>query len=87
VTATREPPEALGIVLLIVGILVVLIGIGLLAAAVAAHQGVQAFNQACSQNPLCTPEPDPSGGLAAGGVVLLIVGIVLSIYGYVRRVG
>ncbi len=68
---------AVGIPLLIFGIL------ALVAAAVVA-QGTASFNQACAQNSLCTPEPDPSGGIAAAGVLLLVIAIVLIAYGASR---
>ena len=70
--------------MLVLGVVLILIGIGLLAAAAAAHQAVANFNQACSQNPICQPQADPSGAMTAGGVVLLLLGSVLAIYGAVR---
>lgn len=87
VTAPGQSPSGIGTALLIVGILVLLIGIGLLFAAAAAHQGVVSFNEACSQNPSCQPESDPSGAITAVGVVLILLGLVLSVYGYIRRIG
>ena len=71
----------LAVVLIVVGIVLVLTGIALLATAAAVHQSVSSFNQACAQNPLCQPQPDPSGGMAAGGVVLLVVAVVLMAIG------
>ncbi|MGA7861997.1 MAG: zinc ribbon domain-containing protein [Thermoplasmata archaeon] len=70
-----------GILFLYLGIPMLLIGIGLLIGSVVVAQGVANFNQACSMNPLCSPQPDPSGAFAAGGVVVLILGIVLVAYG------
>lgn len=87
VTTSQDNPSAGGLILLILGIIICLTGIGLLVGAVVVHQGVQTFNNACAQNPLCTPEPDPSGAMTAGGIVLLIVGLILAYYGYVRLNG
>jgi len=85
VTSSDLTHPVSGTLLLVLGILFVVIGIGLLALAAGVHQSVQSFNQACSQNPLCQPQSDPSGGITAGGVVLIIIGIPLSIYGYLLR--
>lgn len=43
------------------------------------------FDQACAQNPLWTPAPDPSGAIGAGGAVVLVIGIVLIAAGATRR--
>lgn len=59
------------------GIALIVIGIILFAVGAAAHQSAQSFNQACSQNPLCTPQSDPSGGLYAAGAIVLVLGLVL----------
>jgi hypothetical protein len=85
VTSSDVSHPISGTLLLVLGILFVVIGIGLLALAAGVHQSVESFNQACSQNPLCQPQSDPSGGLTAGGVVLMIIGIILAIYGYLAR--
>jgi hypothetical protein len=79
--------STLGLILLILGILMVVGGIGLLAAASFVSSGVSSFNQVCSMNPSCVPESDPSGGLTVGGAVLLVLGGVLSIGGYVMYSG
>lgn len=72
------------VALIVVGIVMVLIGIALLATAAAVHQSVTSFNQACAQNPLCQPQPDPSGGMATGGVILLVLGALLMAVGWSR---
>ena len=84
-TSPIGPHSAIGIVLLVLGILLVLTGIGLLVTAAVIHQGVQSFNQACAQNSLCQPQSDPSGAIGVGGVVLLLLGIVMAIIGFVHR--
>jgi hypothetical protein len=84
VTTTRPSPSAGGVILLVVGVVLVLMSIGLIAGGVVLHDGVQSFNQACAQNSLCRPEPDPSGAMIAGGGVLLLVGIGLAVFGYTR---
>lgn len=70
------------VALIVVGIVMVLIGIALLATAAAVHQSVTSFNQACAQNPLCQPQPDPSGGMATGGILLLVLGALLMAVGW-----
>jgi hypothetical protein len=76
--------SVVGVICLYLGIISVLGGIGFFVAAGIAHQGTVTFNQACSMNPMCTPAPDPSGGLAAAGAVVLIIGIVLAVYGFTQ---
>lgn len=71
--------------LLALGILLIFFGIILLIGAAVVGQGVAQFNQACSQNPLCTPEPDPSGGLAAVGLVLVLIAVILLVVWANRR--
>lgn len=70
-----------GLVFLIIGIPLLILGILLLVAAGIAAAGTASFNQACSMNPVCTPASDPSGALAGGGVVLLLIGLALAGYG------
>ena len=70
-----------------VGIPLLVFGIIALLAAAAISSSVASFNSACSQNPVCTPEPDPSGGVAAVGVVLLLIGIILILYGATQGSG
>lgn len=67
----------------VVGVILILFGILLLVAAGVVSQNVASFNHACSQNPTCQgqSEPDPSGGFAAGGILLLIIGIIAIAYG------
>ena len=84
VTSEPPTPSAGGIVLLVLGVVLALLGVGLLAGSVVVHEGVQSFDQVCGQNPLCHPEPDPSGPMAVGGAVLLIVGILLAVNGFAR---
>ncbi len=62
----------------------VLIGPTLLATAAAVHQSVSSFNQACAQNSLCQPQPDPSGGMTAGGVLLRVIAVLLVAVGVSR---
>jgi len=63
------------------------LGVVLLVVSAVISQQASSFNQACAQNPVCTPESDPSGGVAAGGAVLLLIGIVLVAYGLSRGRG
>jgi hypothetical protein len=76
--------NVVGLICLYLGIIAALAGIGFLVAAEVAHQGTVSFNQACSMNPACTPAPDPSGAFAAAGVVVLIIGVVLALYGFTQ---
>ena len=73
---------AAGLLFMYIGIPLILVGIFLLIGASVAAQGAATFNQACSMNSLCTPAPDPSGALAAGGVLVLLIGILLAAYGF-----
>ncbi len=73
---------AAGLFFVYIGLPLLLIGIMLLVVAGLVAQGAASFNQACSTNPLCTPAPDPSGGFAAGGVLILLIGIGLVAYGF-----
>jgi len=50
-------------------------------------QGVASYNSGCSNIPNCTPQSDPSGGVAAFGIILLLIGIGLIIYGASLRSG
>ncbi|HYA69959.1 MAG TPA: zinc ribbon domain-containing protein [Thermoplasmata archaeon] len=79
--ATSGQPEypVARVVLLIFGILLFVGGLVLFGIAASVHQTVQSFNQACMQNPTCTPESDPSGAITGVGVAVLIIGIILLI--------
>lgn len=82
-------PQATRFVLVYIGLGLIFLGIGLLIAASVAHQGAVSFNQACSMNPDCTPQSDPSGGLAVGGAIALILGVPFlasGIYRYATQV-
>jgi len=81
VAPNRDEHEGPGLALLVVGILLIVVGLVLFGVAAVVHQGVQSFNNACSQNPLCTPQSDPSGAITGAGVGVLILGIVLLIFG------
>jgi len=82
---SEEPSSPIGIVLLIFGILLIIVGIVLLAMAPSVHQSVQSFNNACSQNPNCQPQSDPSGGMTGGGAAAIVVGIILAAVGAYLR--
>ncbi|HLY77410.1 MAG TPA: hypothetical protein VKT21_05955, partial [Thermoplasmata archaeon] len=73
---------AAGLFFVYIGVPLLLIGILLLVVAGLVAQGAASFNQACSTNPLCTPAPDPCGGFAAGGVLILLIGIGVVAYGF-----
>lgn len=77
----RDEHEGPGLALLVVGILLIVVGLVLFAVAAVVHDGVQSFNNACSQNPTCTPQPDPSGAFVAAGAGVLVLGIILAIVG------
>jgi len=79
----RDEHEGPGLVLLVIGILLIVVGLVLFAVAAVVHDGVQSFNNACSQNPTCTPQSDPSGAFTAAGVGILVLGIILTIAGAV----
>ncbi len=68
------------------GVILIVFGLLALVAAAVVNDGVTSFNQACSQNPACqgNQQSNPSGGIAAVGIVILIVGGGLIAYG-VRR--
>ncbi len=68
------------------GVLLIVFGLIALAAAAVVNDGVNSYNQACSQNPACqgNQQSNPSGGIAAVGIVMLIIGGGLIAYG-VRR--
>jgi hypothetical protein len=70
-----------------VSIPLILFGVIALGASVLIHEGVTSWDQGCSRIPSCTPQSDPSGGVAALGVVLLLIGIVLLAYGLNQRTG
>ena len=76
-----------GLILLYYGIPLILAGIGAFFAAYFEAQSVAAFNNACSMNPICTPAPDFSGAIAVLGVVLLIIGLILTFYGWSQYSG
>ena len=69
------------------GIPLTIIGIVVLIIAAVVAQGVASYNSTCSQIPNCTPQSDPSGGIAAFGVILLVIGLVVLGYGATRRSG
>jgi len=71
----------------VIGIVVLVFGVIALLAAAAISFGVTNFNHACAQNPLCTPQPDPSPSVTAVGIVLLLVGAIILGYGYTLRGG
>jgi len=81
VSSNRDEHEGPGIALLVIGILLIVVGLILFGVAAVVHSGVQSFNNACSQNSLCTPQSDPSGAITGAGVGVLIVGIILLIIG------
>ena len=64
-----------------IGILLIVVGLILFAAAAVVHQGVVSFNNACAQNPACTPQADPSGAITGAGVGVLLLGVVLLVVG------
>ena len=63
-----------------VAIPLIIFGVIALGASAAIHQGVVTYNQGCSQIPDCVPQSDPSGGVAALGIILLVIGIALLAY-------
>ena len=67
------------VILLVFGILLFVGGLIMFGVAVAVHQSVQSFNQACAENPLCTPESDPSGAITGAGVAVLVIAILMLI--------
>jgi hypothetical protein len=71
-----------GLLFIYLGIPFLLLGIGLLIGAGIAAAGTASYDATCSMIPNCTPAPDISGGLAAGGVVVLLIGILLMAYGF-----
>lgn len=71
-----------GILFLYLGIPMLLTGIGALVVASFVSQGVASYNQTCAMIPGCVPEGNPSGAIAAAGVVILLVAIVLVWAGY-----
>lgn len=77
VTSWRGPALGLGIGLTVLAVL-------LFVGAAIAQAGTQSFNQACAQNPVCTPAPDPAGAITFGGVVVLIIGLGLLAYALTR---
>jgi hypothetical protein len=81
-------PGVLGVIVAIFGIFAFVGGIVLLVISAAVASSVASFNNACSENPLCTPESDPSGGIALAGAVVLTIGIlmlVFGVYSYLHR--
>lgn len=67
-----------------IAIPLVIFGVIALGASAVIAQGVASYNSGCSRIPGCTPQSDPSGAVAAVGVVLLLIGIVLIVYGASR---
>lgn len=67
------------------GIPLILSGVIALGAAAIIAQGVASYNQTCAQIPNCVPQSDPSGAVAGLGVLLLLIGILLIVYGATRR--
>ena len=63
------------------GIPLVIVGVVVLGISAVIAQGVASYNSGCSAIPNCMPQSDPSGGIAAFGIVLLLIGIVLIVYG------
>ncbi len=82
-----SPPPPRSPAVLLVGVMLAIFGVVVLAIAAVVSQGVASFNAACEQNPLCTPESDPSGGIAAAGGFLLLIGVFVAIYGVIRYRG
>lgn len=66
------------------GIPLILSGVIALGAAAVIAQGVASYNQTCAQIPNCVPQSDPSGAVAGLGVLLLLIGIFLIVYGATR---
>jgi hypothetical protein len=81
VATNRDEHEGPGVALLVVGILLIVVGLILFAVAAVVHQGIQSFNNDCSQNPTCTPQSDPSGAITGAAVGVLILGVILTIVG------
>jgi hypothetical protein len=73
---------AAGLLFIYLGIPFLLLGIGLLIGASVAAAGAASYDSTCAMISGCTPAPDISGGLAAGGVVILLIAIVLIGYGF-----
>jgi len=83
----RDEHEGPGLVLLVIGIFLIVVGLVLFAVAAVVHDGVQSFNNACTQNPPCTPQSDPSGALDAVGATLVVLGILMAVAGGVMYRG
>lgn len=81
VSSNRDEHEGPGIALLVVGALLIVAGLVLFGVAAVVHAGVQSFNNGCAQNPLCTPQSDPSGAITGAGAGVLILGVILAIIG------
>jgi len=79
--------QAPGLLFLYFGISLIIAGIGAFFAAYLEAQSVASFNSACSRNPICTPAPDYSGAIAGLGVVLLIIGLILTYIGWSQYSG
>ncbi len=67
-----------------VAIPLIIFGVILLGISAAIAQGVASFNQGCVKIPGCTPESDPSGGVAALAVALIVIAVALIAYGASR---
>ncbi len=71
------PASAPTSALVIVGIVLAVLGVFVLIGAAVVHQGVVSYNQGCSQIPDGSAAADPSGGIAAGGAILIILAVIL----------
>ena len=78
-----EEERAVGVVAIVLGAILLVSGVAALAAAAFLHASVASFNSGC-QSP-CTPAPDPSGAIAAVGIVMLLVGLVVMAVGATHR--
>lgn len=72
-----------GLIFVYFGVFILIAGISALAMASFEASSVATFNNACAQNPLCTPEPDYSGSITAVGAVLLL--LALGLFGLAYR--
>ena len=79
-----SPERSLWPFLLVAGLLA-FAGVGLLAVGAVWVTGTSSFNQACAENPSCTPAPNYGGTLEAAGAGLIVAGIVIAIVGPVWR--
>ncbi len=79
----NEEERAVGVVAIVLGAILLVSGVAALAAAAYVHDSIASFDSGC-QNP-CTPAPDPSGAIAAVGVVMLLVALVVIAVGATHR--